>query len=115
MENCIFCKIVRKEIPSTKVYEDDYVYAFKDINPQAKHHVLVIPKQHILSDINDITEDNCFIIGRMFYAAKKISEILGIEKSGVRIINNTGKDAHQTVKHIHIHVLGGQDMGEGLV
>ncbi|MFA5151804.1 MAG: HIT domain-containing protein, partial [Clostridia bacterium] len=58
MDDCIFCKIVRKEIPSTKIYEDDYVYAFMDINPQAKHHVIIIPKQHILSDINDITEDN---------------------------------------------------------
>jgi len=60
MDDCIFCKIVRKEIPSTKIYEDDYVYAFMDINPQAKHHVIIIPKQHILSDINDITEDNSY-------------------------------------------------------
>ena len=68
-----------------------------------------------MSDINDIDEDNCEIIGRMFYAAKKVSDILGISKSGVRIINNTGKDAHQTVRHIHIHVLGGQDMAERLI
>ncbi|MFA5341912.1 MAG: histidine triad nucleotide-binding protein [Clostridia bacterium] len=115
MDDCIFCRIARKEIPSEKVYEDEYTYAFLDINPQAKHHVLIIPKQHILSDLNDVTEDNCQIIGRMFFAAKKVSEILGIARSGVRIINNTGYDAHQSVKHIHIHVLGGQDMSEGLL
>lgn len=115
MDDCIFCKIANKEIPSTKIYEDEYVYAFLDLNPQAKHHALIIPKQHSLSDINDIDEDNCEIIGRMFYAAKKVSDILGISKSGVRIINNTGKDAHQTVRHIHIHVLGGQDMSERLI
>ncbi len=115
MDNCIFCKIAKKEIPSSKVYEDEYTYAFLDINPQAKYHVLIIPKQHILSDLNDINEDNCLIIGRMFYTAKKVSEILGIAQSGVRIINNSGKDAHQSVKHMHIHVLGGQDMSERLI
>lgn len=115
MDDCIFCKIVKGQIPCSKVYEDSYTLAFKDINPQANQHVIIIPKEHILSGLNDINETNCDIIGKMFLAAKKVSDILGISNTGVRIINNMGKDAHQSVSHIHIHVLGGQDMGEGLV
>ena len=115
MDDCIFCKIVKGQIPCTKVYEDEYTFAFKDINPQAKQHILIIPKEHILTGLNDVNDDNSYIIGKLFYAAKIVSEMLGIDKSGVRIINNTGKDAHQSVQHFHIHVLGGVDMGEGLV
>lgn len=111
MDNCLFCKIAKKEIPSAIVYEDEYVMAFKDIDPQARYHVVIIPKEHVASDLNGINEDNAFIVGRMFIGAKKVGEILGINKTGIRVINNCGSDAHQSIAHIHLHVLGGQDMG----
>ncbi len=114
MTDCIFCKIVKGDIPAKLVYEDKETLAFEDINPQAPHHVLIIPKEHILSSLDDVNEDNSYIIGKMFLTAKKVSDKLGISESGVRLINNSGKDAHQTVKHIHIHLLGGKDLGEKL-
>lgn len=109
MDNCIFCKIAKGEIPSKKVYEDDKVYAFHDINPAAPTHVLVIPKSHI-AGANDITEENAEIISHIFLCINKLVRELGIDDTGYRIVNNCGKDGGQEVGHIHFHVLGGRSL-----
>lgn len=109
MENCIFCKIIKGEIPCEKVYEDDLVLSFKDLNPEAPVHVLIIPKKHIAST-NDLKEEDANIIFAIFEAAKKIAVKLGIADSGYRIVNNCGEDAGQTVQHMHFHLLGGRSM-----
>lgn len=109
MENCIFCKIVKGEIPSNKVYEDEKVLAFKDINPEAPVHVLIIPKNHIGS-VNELTEESCDIISYIFIIAKNIAQKLGIADSGYRIVTNCGEDGGQTVGHIHFHLLGGRTL-----
>lgn len=114
MEDCIFCKIIKGDIPSTKVYEDDNVLAFKDINPQAPVHVIVIPKVHIQS-ANMINEDNVQEVSNIFLAINKIVKELGIDESGYRIINNCGKDGGQTVPHLHFHIIGKKNLGEKLV
>lgn len=114
MEDCIFCKIVKGEIPSTKVYEDDNVLAFQDINPQAPVHVIVIPKTHIQS-ANMINEENVQEVAHVFLAINKIVKELGIDESGYRIINNCGKDGGQTVMHLHFHIIGKKNLGENLV
>lgn len=103
--DCLFCKIAAGEIPSEKVYEDEFVYAFRDIEPQAPVHVIIIPKEHIES-ANEITEDNCAVIGRVFAAAAKIAKAEGIDEKGYRIVNNCGEDGGQTVMHLHFHMLG---------
>lgn len=108
---CLFCSIVNGEIPSVKVYEDEYVYAFKDINPQAPVHIVVIPKQHIASCADEITEANSAVIAKLFEAVPKIALAAGL-KNGYRIVNNCGDDACQSVKHIHFHILGGKKMAE---
>ena len=99
-------------IPSAKVYEDEYVYAFKDINPQAPVHVLVVPKMHIPS-ADGINAENAVEVARVFEAIPKIAKLLGLE-NGYRVINNCGEDACQTVKHIHFHVLGGKKLPENM-
>ncbi len=104
--DCIFCKIANGEIPSTKVYEDDTVLAFKDLEPQAPTHILVIPKKHITSAA-DITEENSAVIAHIFEVIAKLSKDLGME-DGFRVVNNCGDSAGQTVKHIHFHVLSGR-------
>ncbi|WP_446898748.1 histidine triad nucleotide-binding protein [Clostridium sp. LBM24168] len=109
MEECIFCKIVKGEIPSEKVYEDDFVLSFKDINPGAPVHVLIIPKKHI-SSINDLDKDSSNIIAHIFMVAKKIAQDLNIAEDGYRIVSNTGKDGGQTVPHVHFHLLGGRSL-----
>ncbi len=106
MNDCIFCKIIAGDIPSTKVYEDEQVLAFRDINPMAPTHIVVVPKEHIAS-ANDITEDNAVLLGRLVTVIPKIAASEGIAQSGYRVINNCGDDAGQTVKHIHFHILGG--------
>lgn len=111
--DCIFCKIVKGEIPSNKVYEDDTVLAFHDIAPQMPVHVIVIPKTHIASAA-EVNEDNSAVIAHIFEVIPKIAKDLGLE-NGFRIINNCGKDGGQTVNHIHFHILGGKTLGEGLV
>ncbi|MEG0457259.1 MAG: histidine triad nucleotide-binding protein [Oscillospiraceae bacterium] len=111
--DCIFCKIINGDIPSTKVYEDEMVYAFKDISPQAPIHVLVIPKKHIEST-DEINETNSCYISKVFEAIPKIASSLNL-KNGYRIITNTGDDAKQTVKHIHFHILGGKAFEEKMV
>lgn len=106
--NCIFCKIINGEIPSSKVYEDEYVYAFKDINPNAPVHVLVIPKNHIDS-VDMVSEDNIAEVSKVLLAIPKVAKLCGLE-NGYRVITNVGEDGGQTVKHIHFHVLGGEKL-----
>ncbi|MFN3813737.1 MAG: histidine triad nucleotide-binding protein [Aquificaceae bacterium] len=114
MQDCIFCKIVRREIPSRGVYEDDMVYAFHDINPIAPVHVLIISKKHILG-IQTIEEEDKGLIGHMFYSAKRIAQDLGLAPDeklnrGYRLVFNVGKDAGQSVFHLHLHLIGGRSM-----
>ena len=109
MENCIFCKIIDGEIPSKKIYEDDKVYAFNDINPEAPVHFLVIPKEHIES-ANALNENNADIVSHIFKVINKLVVELDIAQNGYRIINNCGEDGGQTVKHLHFHVLGGRSL-----
>ena len=114
MEDCIFCKIVKGDIPSEKVYEDENVLAFKDINPEAPIHILVIPKKHIIN-ILDIKEEDKAIINDIFIAINKIATELGIEKEGFRIISNCGENACQEVMHLHFHIIGGKKLGPKIV
>lgn len=107
--DCLFCKIVKGEIPSTKVYEDDVVYAFNDISPGAPVHVLIIPKVHF-SSILEIEEENESLIGHIFTVANKIAKQLNVDKSGFRIVNNCGEDGGQTVNHVHFHLLAGRNL-----
>lgn len=109
MTNCIFCKIVNGEIPCSKVYEDDKVLAFKDINPEAPVHILVIPKQHIQS-VLDLDESNISVTLDIFYAINKIVKQLGIDTDGFRVVANTGVNGGQTVSHLHYHILGGRSL-----
>ncbi len=109
MSDCIFCKIVNGEIPSKKIYEDENVYAFYDISPEAPVHFLVIPKEHIKS-ANYITKENSNIIAHIFEVINKITSELGISKDGYRIVNNCGKLGGQEVDHLHFHVLGGREL-----
>lgn len=104
--DCIFCKIVAGEIPSTKVYEDEQVLAFRDIEPQAPFHVIIIPKQHVASAA-DIGGDNSHLIAKVFEAAAKIAASEHLE-NGFRIVNNCGAEGGQTVGHIHFHMLAGR-------
>ncbi len=110
--SCLFCKIIAGEIPSSKVYEDEKVYAFKDIAPQAKVHVLVVPKEHIES-ADMINAENSAVIAAVFEAIPKIAKTCGLE-NGYRVITNIGEDGAQSVKHIHFHVLGGEKLPENL-
>lgn len=107
--DCIFCKIANGEIPSNKVYEDDKVVAFYDLEPQAPVHVLIIPKEHIAS-ADEINESNSALVAAVFEAAAKIAKELKLD-NGYRIVNNCGECAGQTVKHIHFHLMGGRDFG----
>ena len=109
-ENCLFCKIIKGEIPSSKVYEDEEILAFNDINPAAPIHVLVIPKKHI-SSLIDITEEDEKVIGKIYGVINKIAQKEGILDKGYRVIINCGEDGGQVVKHIHFHLLGGKKMG----
>lgn len=114
MEDCIFCKIVKGEIPSEKVYEDDNVLAFKDINPAAPIHVLVIPKKHI-ENVLKIEDGDTEILANIFNGIKKVAKILGIEDDGFRVISNCGKDAGQEVMHLHFHMLAGGKLGPKII
>lgn len=108
--DCLFCKIAAGEIPSEKVYEDGNVLAFKDINPQAPVHILVIPKTHIES-ADKITENNNSEVGAVFSAIPKIAAEAGLT-NGYRVVTNIGDDGCQSVKHMHFHILGGAKLGE---
>ena len=103
-EDCVFCKIIKGEIPSTKVYEDDEIVAFNDINPIAPIHILVVPKKHILS-IMEINDDK--LLGNINEVIKKIAIEKGLDQKGFRIVTNIGEDGGQAVKHVHFHILGG--------
>ena len=109
MENCIFCKIIAGEIPSTKIYEDETILAFRDIAPQAPTHVLVVPKEHI-EDCNGITAENSAVIAHIFEVIPQIAKAEGLT-GGYRVVTNCGADAGQTVQHLHFHILGGHEMG----
>lgn len=109
-EECVFCKIVAGEIPSEQVYSDDRVVAFKDINPAAPVHVLIIPRRHIPT-LNHLTGDDEGLAGHMITAAAKVAADMGVDQSGYRCVISTNKDAGQLVFHIHMHLLGGRNMG----
>lgn len=110
--DCIFCKIIAGEIPSSKVYENEYVYAFKDINPMAPVHILVVPKEHICC-ADKITQENSINVAKIFEAIPEIAKEQGLT-NGYRIINNCGEDGCQSVKHLHFHILGGKKLPETL-
>ena len=106
MDDCIFCKIIRGEIPSKKVYEDELVYAFQDIAPAAPTHILIVPKEHICC-ANELDESHEALLGHIILTASKLAKELGFAEDGYRIINNCGANAGQTVFHLHFHVLAG--------
>ena len=108
MSNCLFCRIVSGEIPSTKVYEDETVFAFRDIAPQAPTHILVIPKAHI-SGCNGITAENSNLVAHIFEVIPQIAKTEGLA-NGYRVVSNCGDDAGQTVHHLHFHILGGRQL-----
>jgi len=110
MSDCLFCKIITGEIPSKKIYEDEDVFAFHDISPQAPIHFLVIPKKHI-PHVMELKEEDSTLMGKMLFQAQKIAKELGLEPNGARFVFNCKESACQTVWHIHLHVLGGRDFG----
>lgn len=108
--DCLFCKIIAGEIPSTKVYENEWVYAFRDINPQAPVHVLVVPKTHIAS-ADAVTAENSALIARIFEAIPEIAHAEGLS-DGYRLVSNIGEHGCQSVKHLHVHILGGKQLSD---
>lgn len=111
--DCLFCKIANGEIPSKKVYEDEKILAFYDIAPQCEVHALVIPKDHVASNANEINTENSKVIAYIFEKIPEIAKLLGVDS--YRIINNCGEKAGQTVQHIHFHILSGDNLSENLV
>ncbi len=107
MDDCIFCKIISGDIPSNKLFEDDQVIAFRDINPQAPTHFLVVPKRHV-SGVNDLTTTDEALVGHVYSVIASLVKELGIDGSGYRVVVNSGKDGQQSVPHLHFHVLGGR-------
>lgn len=110
MENCLFCKIIKGEIPSTKVYEDEKILAFRDINPQTPVHILVIPKEHI-DGVDALNESNSAVVSHIFAKIAGIAAKEGL-KNGYRVVSNVGEDGGQTVRHLHFHILGGTKLSE---
>ena len=106
--DCLFCKIIAGDIPSNKVYEDETVYAFRDIAPQAPTHILVVPKAHI-ADCNGVTAENSAVVAHIFEVIPAIAKAEGLE-NGYRVVSNCGDDAGQTVQHLHFHILGGKKL-----
>ncbi len=109
--DCLFCKIAAGQIPSKAVYQDEEVLAFQDIQPQARHHVLIIPRRHVANSLTDLKKADEQILLRLFDAARRIAGELGIEESGYRLVSNSGPDAGQSVFHLHFHLLGGAPLG----
>ena len=109
MTDCLFCKIIAGDIPADKIYEDENVFAFKDINPVAPLHALIIPKKHIAM-INDIEPQDATVVGQLFLAAKEIAKQEGYTEAGYRAVMNCGEAAGQTVFHIHLHLLAGREL-----
>ena len=114
MNDCLFCKIINKEIPSEIVYEDEHVIAFKDINPVAPVHILVIPKEHIVN-VNEITKENSIVIAKIFTVIADLAEKNNIAKDGYRVITNTGEFGGQVINHLHFHLIGGKKLGPKIV
>jgi histidine triad (HIT) family protein len=110
MTDCIFCKIADGQIPADLVYQDEHVVAFRDLNPQAPVHVLVIPRQHIATT-NDLTADHAALVGQMTLAAQRVAADEGIAERGYRTVLNCNREAGQSVFHLHLHLLGGRPMG----
>lgn len=108
--NCIFCKIIARNIPSKIVYEDDFAVAFEDVNPQAPVHILVVPRKH-LSEIHSMTEADREVVGHLFLTAKQVAENKGLDAKGYRMVINNGAGAGQTVFHVHLHILSGRRFG----
>ena len=111
MADCIFCKIAAGEIPSSKVYEDERVYAFKDINPQAPVHILVTPKEHMAKVLECAAREDD-LLGHLMKVASRIAKEQGLAENGFRLVTNCGKHGAQSVNHLHIHILGGRQLGE---
>ena len=114
MEDCIFCKIIKREIPSEIVYEDSEIIAFKDIQPEAPIHILVVPKKHI-SSLAELTKEDETLIGKIYGVINQIAKEQGVLQKGYRVIVNCGKDGGQTVGHLHFHLLAGTKLGEKIV
>lgn len=110
MSDCLFCKIANKEIPTDIVFENEFVLAFHDVNKKAPTHVLIIPKKHIRS-LNELNTENKEDIAQVMLAAKEVAKLEGVDKSGYRAIFNTNQHAGQTIDHVHLHILGGQELG----
>jgi histidine triad (HIT) family protein len=110
MPDCLFCRIIKREIPSAIVYEDDQVFAFEDINPQAPTHVLLVPKRHIDS-LNELQPGDDQLVGELVRRAAAIARDRGISAGGFRTVFNTNRDAGQTVFHVHLHLIGGRGLG----
>lgn len=110
MTDCLFCKIAAGGIPADKVYEDDQVLAFRDIQPQAPVHVVIIPKRHITT-LNDLTPADAELIGRLYLAVRQVALDLGVAESGYRTLINCNRDGGQYVMHVHLHLMGGREMG----
>ena len=111
MEDCLFCKIIKEEVPSDKIYEDEYVYCFKDINPSAPIHILLVPKKHI-SSLADLSSEDKEYVWKIHESMNKIAEEQGFKADGYRIIVNCGKNAGQEVMHLHYHLLAGTKFGK---
>ena len=109
MDNCLFCKIINGDITAKKVYENEHIIAFNDIDPKAPVHILVIPKKHIRS-INELNSSDINLAGEIILAAKKIAKDQGVDSKGFRVVFNTNDDGGQTVYHIHMHIMGGRQM-----
>lgn len=109
MTDCIFCKIVAKEIPATIIYENDQVIAFDDLHPRAPQHKLIIPRKHIAT-LNDLSEEDMLLGGQLFYTAQQLAKQLGIAEDGYRVVMNCNPAAGQVVYHIHLHLIGGRNL-----
>ena len=109
-QSCIFCSIAAKDTPAEFVYQDEQVVAIKDVNPQAPVHILVIPREHNLESLNDMSKLDLSLVGHLLYTAAKVANQMGIAESGYRVVINTGEAAGQSVPHLHAHVLGGRNL-----
>ncbi|MDS4069997.1 MAG: histidine triad nucleotide-binding protein [Candidatus Competibacter sp.] len=110
MSDCIFCRIAAGQIPATMLYDDGEVLAFRDINPEAPVHLLIVPRRHI-STLNDLSEADAALIGRLYLAGKQVAAELGVAERGYRTVINCNRDAGQIVFHVHMHLLAGREMG----
>ncbi len=113
MEDCIFCKIINKQIPSDIVYEDEEILAFKDIAPMAPVHILVIPKKHI-SSVMELSKEDELLVGKIYTVIQKLAKEFNVNEDGFRVITNCGEGAGQTVKHVHFHLLGGKKLSTSM-